>query len=167
MGLVGGPKPWVSSGSGLEKRKIASSRSWLESLTLPRLNGKTVMQCTIFPQMAKRKKKILFDSRRSWQNSCITHIGITLCWRLVYSRASQGSGLCPGLLWDYYRPRNTAELLQLLCVSGSSSTPPGRWFVWKSLPILGVRETLRGRGVWCGGWENRAAPSQPKLPEAI
>lgn len=57
-GLGGAPKPWVSSGSGLEERNRASSRSWVTGS--PRLNGKTVMQWTIFPQMAKNKKKQFF-----------------------------------------------------------------------------------------------------------
>ena len=122
------------------------------------------------PKWQKKKKKrnqfFVWFQKELAEFMYYSHWNHTLL-RLVYSRASQWSGLCPGLLWDYYRPWNTAELLQLLRVSGSSSTPPGRWSVWKSLLTLGVRDTLRGRGMWCGGWENRAAPSQPKLPEAI
>lgn len=48
------------------------------------------------PKWQKKKKKketsFLFDSRRSWQNSCITHIGITLCWGLCTLEPVSGQG---------------------------------------------------------------------------
>lgn len=59
-----------------------------------------------------------------------------------------------GLL-DYSRPLDEAELLQLASVSGSDSTPLGRWFVCLAVLTLAVT---------CTGWRglgSRAEQSKP------
>lgn len=77
----------------LEEAKRASNRSSPESLALPRFCGKTVMQLMVIFMPGWQQHCFLFDSRSSWQNSCITHVGITLCWWLTYSKVTQWSGL--------------------------------------------------------------------------
>lgn len=62
-----------------------------------------------------------------------------------------------GLLGDYHRPLNVAELLQLFCVSGSGSMPPGMWCVWKAGLLLGVTGT---------GWRGLRRPDPTEQAQA-
>lgn len=73
---------------------------------------------------------LLFDSRSSWKGSHITHGGISL--ESLHGQAVSG-------LLDYSRPLDAAEHLQLASVSGSCSTPLGRWSVSTAALTLGVR----------------------------
>lgn len=85
-------------------------------------------------------------SRSSWEDSHVTHAGISL-------ESLRGQAVS-GLL-DYSRPLDEAELLQLASVSGSGSTPLGRWFVCLAVLTLAVT---------CTGWRglgSRAEQSKP------
>lgn len=118
-----------------------SNRSQSEPQALPSLNGKTVMQSkVILSLLAGNSTSFCLIPEAAGRMS------VLLTLLMAYGlRSHQWSGLCPGLqitpglyMW--------LTLLQLLCVSGSSSTPLGRLFVWKALLNLGVRYT-GGRGL--------------------
>lgn len=150
----GGPKPWVSSGSGLEERKIASSRSWLESLTLPRLNKDSDAMHN-FPQMAKKKKFVWFQ-----KELCRIHVLLTL-------ESHSADGLCTlepargqGCVQDCCEI--TIQLSFCSCCVFLAPVPhllaDG---LCENLCRSGWERDTAGRGVWCGGWENRVpGPAQ-------
>lgn len=99
----------------------------------------------------------LFDSRSSWQDSCITHSGIILYWWLTYSRVTPWSGLCLGL-------EITTGLWMWLSFCSC------RVFLAPVLHLLAGG--LCGKYCWLwvwdaqdeGGWAGQAVQSRPMLP---
>lgn len=97
----------------------------------------------------------MFASRSSWEDSHVTHAGISL-------ESLRGQAVS-GLL-DYSRPLDEAELLQLASVSGSGSTPLGRWFV--CLAVLTLAVTYTGwRGL--GSRAEQSKPNQGREVESV
>lgn len=90
---------------------------------------------------------LLFASRSSWEDSHVTHAGISL--ESLCGQAVSG-------LLDYSRPLDEAELLQLAPLSGSGSTPLGRWFV--CLVVLTLAVT-------CTGWRGLGSQAEQSKPK--
>lgn len=116
-----------------------------------------------FPPNGQKKKKIVWFQKELAEFMYYSHWNHTLLAETVYSRASQGQGaVCPGLLWRYY----TAELLQLLCVSGSSLFTSWQMVCVKiSAGDSWCEKHCEGEGVMVREAGRRAAPEEasPKL----
>lgn len=150
----------VASRRGREPLAEVSLSHWLS----PDLKGRQWCNERFPPKWQKKEKEtsFLFDSRRSWQNLCITHIGITLRWWLVGSRASQWSGGC---VQDC--EITTGLGIQLsFCGCYVFLAPVPHLLadgLCENLCWLWVWDTLRGRGV-CGAeagrtGQHKASPS--------